>query len=341
MTVPVALSPSQFRPQEKTTSPSHDSLDTSLTGPLPLSQSKESTGTEAAAKTGDSERPSQGLALSSKHRPSVSLSKYSELKESEQRRVEPFAISTSKATPKSGGAVVAERPPHLPSKERSPPLRPRASKSSINERDSDSSVGRIRSPLLRGDSYRPDYPKPPGYRTKTDCYRPSPPASEPSRPNVNVQSNSSTPRARAAAPPLRPEIQATSAQERSSPPSHRHHSQNKHILDAEAQIARMPTGVPIPGQSTHTTEGYFWNWGEVLAHVYFGPERKFIGPVRICGMSDEAKGDLLGSKPRGSEKRKFEVWFRDLCTVEEYEQLCDKVGMQTFVWQCNTNSWSN
>lgn len=91
----------------------------------------------------------------------------------------------------------------------------------------------------------------------------------------------------------------------------------------------MPIGVPILGQSQRTKEGYFWNYGEILAHVYFGSDKEAIGAVRICGMSDRAKTDLLGSKGPG---RKFEFWFNELYTKDEYSALTDKVGGQLLVW---------
>lgn len=97
----------------------------------------------------------------------------------------------------------------------------------------------------------------------------------------------------------------------------------------------MPVGIPIPGQVKWTAERYFWNWGEVLAHVYFGPEKKFIGAVRLCGMSEYAKNDLLASKGSG---RQFELWFKELCTVEEYGTLCEQVRAKDIDYDLdNTN----
>ncbi|KAJ6011449.1 hypothetical protein N7451_002861 [Penicillium sp. IBT 35674x] len=93
---------------------------------------------------------------------------------------------------------------------------------------------------------------------------------------------------------------------------------NQPIISAEEkdQIAQMPLGIP-DDTVCFVKNGYFYNQGdhEVLAHVYFGVDKKYIGPVRLCGHRVAAKYDLL----RNGDPR--EMWFKDMCTWEEYEEL--------------------
>ncbi|KAJ5793152.1 uncharacterized protein N7503_009130 [Penicillium pulvis] len=93
---------------------------------------------------------------------------------------------------------------------------------------------------------------------------------------------------------------------------------NQPVISAEekGQIAQMPLGIP-DDTVCFVKNGYFYNQGdhEVLAHVYFGVDKKYIGPVRLCGHRVAAKYDLL----RYGDPR--EMWFKDMCTMEEYEEL--------------------
>lgn len=96
----------------------------------------------------------------------------------------------------------------------------------------------------------------------------------------------------------------------------------------------MPTGKPIPGSSMTTRNGYFWNYGEVLAQVFYGPEKKMVGSVRLCGMDNCAKNDVLGSK---GPSRTFDMWFKDLCTIYEYTTFCEKVRAIVMTQKSPTN----
>lgn len=91
-------------------------------------------------------------------------------------------------------------------------------------------------------------------------------------------------------------------------------------ITAADQIARMPIGKCRPGV-LKTSNGYFFNPGEVLAHLYFGPERKFVGAVRVCGMNPKAKTDMLASKPKN---RHFDMAFVGLCSIDDYGYLCEQ-----------------
>lgn len=98
---------------------------------------------------------------------------------------------------------------------------------------------------------------------------------------------------------------------------------NQPVISAEEkdQIAQMPLGIP-DDTVCFVKNGYFYNQGdhEVLAHVYFGVDKKYIGPVRLCGHRAAAKYDLL----RNGDPR--EMWFKDMCTWEEYEELSRDVS---------------
>lgn len=93
---------------------------------------------------------------------------------------------------------------------------------------------------------------------------------------------------------------------------------------AEDHIAEMPLGVFQPGPGARMVGNYFWNSGEALVHVYFGPEKYFVGVARLCGMASELKAELLASKLSGLSGE-TEMWFREYCSKIEYDQLCDQV----------------
>ncbi|KAK5800112.1 hypothetical protein VI817_002324 [Penicillium citrinum] len=89
---------------------------------------------------------------------------------------------------------------------------------------------------------------------------------------------------------------------------------------ANELISRMPVG--NPGEdAVLLSKGHFWNRKEVYAHIFFGPEKHFVGQVRICGMPWEFRNKLLRMKsgPRGT----LNMWFKEICNVEQYTGLCD------------------
>lgn len=161
----------------------------------------------------------------------------------------------------------------------------------------------------------------------SDCYRPT--TSSPfltamrpkSHPPVPITSTRSSPPARASPPATvtntenyRHSMSDDSLALSINPPSPPHEPP----MSVKDKINRMPIGVP--GRGTKFFAGhYFVNPGEVLAHVYFGTDRHFVGVVRLCGLSSEAKSDLLAAKGRSS---KFEMWFQYVCTKSQYETLC-------------------
>lgn len=66
----------------------------------------------------------------------------------------------------------------------------------------------------------------------------------------------------------------------------------------------------------------FWNPGEVFVYMYFGPDKKSIGPVRLCGMSGPTKTRIMQTKT----ERRIEIWFQELCTPDDYKYLCSRVS---------------
>lgn len=202
----------------------------------------------------------------------------------------------------------------------------------------------------RGDSYRPDrfdtretrgqaVSSDDGpYRGRSDRSR----RTSPNRRRSRSRSRSRSPRPNAnrsfATPyvdsgrPSAPERRARNIFEPSSSPIQRApplQTQRRLIptraeMLAEDYIAEMPLGVFQPGPGARMVGNYFWNSGEALVHVYFGPEKYFVGVARLCGMASELKAELLASKLSGLSGE-TEMWFREYCSKIEYDQLCDQV----------------
>ena len=217
--------------------------------------------------------------------------------------------------------------------------RPPRSPDAYSRRESYSRPERPDSPPGHWDSYRPnDSIRSESSRREPDVYRPSvlspgrrrssspPPAPYPRRPSATLNDGfHDSPRAPERSnstqsapihPDRRPQVPPT------TPANVRDQSE---ILAAD-QIARMPAGMPLPG-AKFTGNGYFFNPGEILAHVSFGPDKRPVGAVRLCGANPRSKIDLLSSKPKMFQK--FEMWFKNTCTDEEYEYLCQGVSIPT------------
>lgn len=71
------------------------------------------------------------------------------------------------------------------------------------------------------------------------------------------------------------------------------------------------------------SQSRFWNPGEVFVNMYLGPEKRFIGPVRLCGLSPMSRSRVLQSK----KDNKIDVWFQEICTIDEYRELCNRVSV--------------
>lgn len=73
----------------------------------------------------------------------------------------------------------------------------------------------------------------------------------------------------------------------------------------------------------------FWNAGEVYAHMYFGPQKTYTGPMRLCGLSGNTIFRIMQSKT----DRQMDIWFQEVYTPQEYRNLCDRVSLPLNVWK--------
>lgn len=76
-----------------------------------------------------------------------------------------------------------------------------------------------------------------------------------------------------------------------------------------------------PPKTVRPSANRFWNPGETLVSMYYGPSKQEVGAVRICGVTYTTKGKLLSLKANG----RIDVWFQHLCTLEQYAFLCERV----------------
>lgn len=67
----------------------------------------------------------------------------------------------------------------------------------------------------------------------------------------------------------------------------------------------------------------FWNAGEVYVHMYIGPVKTYMGPMRLCGLSGSTTNRMLQSK----SDKKLDIWFQEVYTFEEYRNLCNRVSL--------------
>ncbi|OJJ74880.1 hypothetical protein ASPBRDRAFT_40111 [Aspergillus brasiliensis CBS 101740] len=85
---------------------------------------------------------------------------------------------------------------------------------------------------------------------------------------------------------------------------------------SDQDIPELP--LRVPGPHAKFVSGRFCNPGEVLVYMYYGPDKRAIGPARLCGLSHMSAKRLIASKAGPY----IEVWFQHLCTLEDYEILC-------------------
>jgi hypothetical protein len=86
----------------------------------------------------------------------------------------------------------------------------------------------------------------------------------------------------------------------------------------ESQRAQMPRRIPGPNARQLPNGLWFNPKKEAFITMSFGPDKKFIGPTRVCGMPLQFQ-DLVRSKPPGD--RELQVHFEHLCTIDEFAQL--------------------
>lgn len=87
---------------------------------------------------------------------------------------------------------------------------------------------------------------------------------------------------------------------------------------------RLPPRVAKPGH--FKIKGRFLNAGEILIHMFYGRDKTEIGSARICGLPPQVKQRLVQTKP----KHRFDMWFKHLCTFQEYNFLQKEVSMLEF-----------
>ncbi|KAI9372168.1 hypothetical protein BJX61DRAFT_459966 [Aspergillus egyptiacus] len=63
----------------------------------------------------------------------------------------------------------------------------------------------------------------------------------------------------------------------------------------------------------------WWNYGEVFVSMYFGENKQELGNARICGLPPSEWQSVMKSKVGN----KIEVWFRQVCTLDDYLEICD------------------
>jgi chromo domain-containing protein 1 len=81
----------------------------------------------------------------------------------------------------------------------------------------------------------------------------------------------------------------------------------------------------IPGPNAYVAPYHpprWWYKTDVYVTMYFGPDKVDIGNVRLCDLAVETRKRLLRTKVG----KGVEVWFRDLCTLDEYNELCTRVS---------------
>jgi chromo domain-containing protein 1 len=88
-------------------------------------------------------------------------------------------------------------------------------------------------------------------------------------------------------------------------------------------LPEMPPRIPGPkAKFIRSTRGRFWNLGEFYVSMYFGPDKQDIGNARLCGIDPRYGKKILSTKVNDE----IEIWFRYLCTLDEYQQLCERVS---------------
>lgn len=234
------------------------------------------------------------------------------------------------------GSNISAFPPAIPTKPRAMANFERHTEN----RDSQDSRETVR----RWDTYRPDSPRQPNNTILADTYRPSelsrrsspsrwssPPRRSPPYRQSPPSRRSRSPPSRKSSPPRRP----SELPHRSPPPSrpsrpsirgmgdrYAPRSSPQPSLSIAERIARMPVRDSWAPGCVRISK-YFCNQalGEILVHVFIGPDKSPRGAFRLCGIRSDVKQSLISAK--NPKTHQVEVWFKHLCTVREYERLCE------------------
>lgn len=204
---------------------------------------------------------------------------------------------------------------------------------------------------LTSDSWRPESsppraPRVPERQAFRDSWRPESPRTRrpplPERQGSRDSWRTSSFHARDAFSPERPapdsrRPESTFSRDRPGTPDERNFSQLQIENDgARSQWLSEEPIPPLPPRRPMTIKGAnfrrardensqtrFWNHGEVFVNMYLGPEKRFIGPVRLCGLSPMSRSRVIQSK----KDSKIDVWFQQICTLDEYRELCNRVSV--------------
>ncbi|KAE8381087.1 hypothetical protein BDV26DRAFT_106245 [Aspergillus bertholletiae] len=97
-----------------------------------------------------------------------------------------------------------------------------------------------------------------------------------------------------------------------------------------SQDVSLPRRRPGPGAKWIKGRNYFVNPGELLCTLYYGPYKKEIGEVRLCGLDTIRRSRFLKTK----KGHVLEIWFQHLCNLADYNILCRNTSNERF-W----NGW--
>lgn len=90
---------------------------------------------------------------------------------------------------------------------------------------------------------------------------------------------------------------------------------SRRLIDIKGSSGRRPKD----GDSQYR----FWNAGEVYAHMYFGPDKTYTGPMRLCGLKKTTIDRIMQSKL----DNRVDIWFQEVYSPHEYRHLCGRVSL--------------
>ncbi|EAW08490.1 putative Chromo domain protein Chp1p [Aspergillus clavatus NRRL 1] len=98
-------------------------------------------------------------------------------------------------------------------------------------------------------------------------------------------------------------------------------SSSRRIEPEDPVIRQLPSRTPGPKAIYTRRHNYFWNPGEIMVDMFYGPDKKEIGPARLCGLSQTSRAKLMTSK----KAHRIEARFQHVCNMEEHDILCASV----------------
>lgn len=161
------------------------------------------------------------------------------------------------------------------------------------------------------DTWRPDYqipgdPSRDQQHIRRDASRPED-SNRPSPPDVNYRGG----------PEARLAVQTRPENGNTQNPSH-----EEPIPSLPARRQATIKGANNRRARDDNFQSRFWNPGEIFCCMYFGPDKKSIGPVRLCGLNSNTRSRIMQSK----QGRGIDIWFQEICTLDDYRELCSRVG---------------